>query len=72
MSNEGLDLKLIFIDPRFLGVRIGLLGFVVAAIGFLLALFLWRTLGALVVLMGWLIVITGLFVHFGRRAKGGG
>lgn len=64
------DLKIIFVDRRFCGVRIGLAGLVVTALGFLLAIFLWRTLGAPVMLAGWLATITGLFMHLGGRAKG--
>lgn len=72
MNNDGFDLKIIFVDRRFIGVRIGLVGLVLAALGFLLAIFLWRTPGAVVMLVGWLTTITGLFLHLGRRAKDGG
>ncbi|WP_445145071.1 hypothetical protein [Dyella sp. Tek66A03] len=66
MIDEDLDLKIIFTDRRFLGVRIGVAGLAIAAGGFALGVLWWHKLGWAVMLLGWLVALAGFFAHISR------
>lgn len=66
MIDEDLDLKIVFTDKRFLGVRSGIAGLILAAAGFALGVLWWHTLGWVAMLFGWLVAVVGFIAHVSR------
>lgn len=66
MVDNDLDMKIIFTDKRFLGVRIGIAGLVIVAAGFALGVLWWHGLGYAVMVLGWLVVVAGFVTHVSR------
>jgi len=66
MVDNDLDMKIIFTDKRFLGVRIGIAGLVIAAAGFALGVLWWHGLGYAVMVLGWLVAVAGFVTHVSR------
>lgn len=58
-----MNISLIFQDKRFIGVRIGIAGFLLAATGFLLDLMGMRVFGLTLFGIAWVIVLTGFLFH---------
>ena len=64
-----MNLSIVLRDKRFLGVRIGVIGFALAAIGFGLTILGMRNFGLALFGIAWLIVLTGFLLHIAERRK---
>lgn len=62
-----MDLSIVSSDRRFLGVRIGLVGFLLAAMGYLVAILGYATLGICIFVVAWMIALSGLLIHIARQ-----
>lgn len=60
------DVTMVFKDRRFLGVRLWLCTFPLAAIGFCLFLMGFKALGLLLFLVSWISATIGFFIHISR------
>jgi hypothetical protein len=64
-----MNLSIVLRDKRFLGVRIGVAGFVLAAIGFMLAILGMRNFGLVLFGIAWIIVVTGFLLYIAGRRR---
>lgn len=64
-----MNLSIVLRDKRFLGVRIGVAEFALAAIGFGLAILGMQNLGLALFGIAWMIVLTGFLLHIAGRRK---
>ena len=61
-----IDLSIVLRDKRFLGLRVGIIGFLVGAIGFILALSGYGHIGMCLFMGAWLIIFIGFLMHISK------
>lgn len=63
---KAFDLRIVFKERRFLGVRLWLYSFPLALIGFILFLTGLQVLGMFLFFVAWIGAIMGFFIHLSR------
>ena len=63
------DVLALLKEPRATGLRVMLLGFFVAGVGFLIAYAGFFRMGWFVLFLGWLIGVVGLVIHWARLLR---
>lgn len=63
---KSFDVSVIFKERRFLGVRLWLYTFPLAAIGFCFFLAGFKALGLLLFVVAWISATIGFFIHISR------
>jgi hypothetical protein len=65
-NDEDFDLSIIWFNRRYLGIRIGIAGFLFSSLAFALACFGYAKLGMSIFVFGVVLGWIGFFVHLSR------